>query len=155
RGSSAEQTERDAACRARAGRVHERVGLATVRAEHERDASALVFEAAEVGWAQALLRAIDRCRAARAEERIVHVARDAQRRERGWDQARDASELRPRRGHGRVEAFPGAGEKLQSECGERAEAEVVGRAATDAEHNGARVKFFGREVDELAGAERG
>jgi hypothetical protein len=79
RGSGTEQAKCDATRRAGPRRVHECIGLSAVGAEHERDTRAGVLKAAEVGGAQAFLRAVDcRC-AARTEQRVVHIARDTER----------------------------------------------------------------------------
>ena len=75
------EAERNSAGGAGAGRVHKRVGLLAMRAEHEREARAVMIEAREVGGPQAFLRTVNRGGAAWAEERISHVARDANRRE--------------------------------------------------------------------------
>jgi hypothetical protein len=123
------EAERDAAGRAGAGSIHERIGALRVGAEQEREAGALVIEAREVGGAKAFLRAVGGGGAAGAEEGIGDVAGDA-----------DRAEGRARRGGGRrgarcADQWAGMGGrdgfaesrgvKREAEGGEGAEAEVA------------------------------
>ena len=76
RGGGRHEAERDAAGRTGAGDVHESVGLRAVGAEQEGEAGGFVVEAAEVGRAEALLRAVNRGGTVGAEEGIGDVAGD-------------------------------------------------------------------------------
>ena len=67
RGGCRHEAERDAAGRSGAGDVHERVGLRAVGTKQEGEAGGFVVEPAEVGWAQALLGAVNRGGAVGAE----------------------------------------------------------------------------------------
>jgi hypothetical protein len=79
RASGAAQPECRAARRTGARHVHECVWLAGERAQHERDPRPGVFQPALILGAHSLLRAKGRRRTPAAEERIVHIAREAER----------------------------------------------------------------------------
>ena len=148
------QPERDAPGRARAGLVHQRVRLVAVRTEQQAEPRAGVIEFWEVGRLESLLRSIHGRCAASAEQRVGHIAGDANGRQRNGQFAGDAFDLVPARRAGRADVVAVMRNELETEGGQRAESEVVRGAPTDAKENGSRACLCGGG-EQLAGAESG